>query len=58
MIVFCSLEAVLQEGKKASNVDIQLMLETSLLCQSRIQQLAAVEKNSQHKVFIRDSKES
>ncbi|KAH3809798.1 hypothetical protein DPMN_138178 [Dreissena polymorpha] len=46
------LEAVLQEGKKASNVDIQLMLETSQRCQSRIQQLAAVEKNSQHKALF------
>lgn len=40
-----SLESVLNEGKKESNVDIQFMLATSERCHKIVQQLAAADTN-------------
>ena len=39
IVLFFSLEAVLQEGQKTSNVDIQFMLANVQKCQHIVQQL-------------------
>ncbi|XP_052784911.1 vacuolar protein sorting-associated protein 4-like [Mya arenaria] len=45
-------DRVLQEGKKESNVDIQLMLETSQRCLVLVQQLCSLEESSEHMAVL------
>ena len=50
-ICFCSLKQTLHEGKKDSNVDIQLMLANVQRCQKIVRQLLPREQNQFYNVY-------